>query len=59
MWNWVVSKPENANLKCETAIKIEFQFSLKRKHSFIAGTKLQVAQNKRKTEANFNRPLFI
>ena len=43
MGNLVVSKPENHNLRCKTAIKIKL--------SFIADTKLQVNQNKRKMEA--------
>ena len=59
MWNLVVSKPENHNLIRKTSIKIEYEFIRKRKHSFIADTKLQVDQIKRKIEANFNKPLFI
>ena len=38
--NLVVSKPENHNLRYKTAIKIEFEFSRKKKHSLIADTKL-------------------
>ena len=51
MGNLVVSKPENHNLRCKTAIKIEIEFIRKRKLSFIADTKLQVNQIKRKMEA--------
>ena len=56
MWNLAVSKPENHNLRCKTAKKIDF--SRKEKHSFIADTKLQVEQVKRKMKAKFNKPLF-
>ena len=31
----------------------------KKKHSFFAGTKLQIDQIKRKIEAKFKKPLFI
>ena len=51
MWNLVISKPENRNLRRETAIKPEFDFNRKKKHSFIADNKLQVDQIKRKIEA--------
>ena len=59
MWNLVVSKPENNILRRKTAIKIEIEFSGKKKHSFIADIKLQVDQIKRTMEAKFNRPLLI
>ena len=59
MWNLVVSKPENHNLRRETAINIEFVFSRKKKHSFIADTKPQNDQIKRKMEATFKKPFFI
>ena len=45
--NLVVSKPENQNLRFETAIKVEFE---KRKHSFIADSKLKFDQIKKKME---------
>ena len=54
----VVSKPENHNLRRKTAIDIEFDFNRKKKHSLIAGNKLQVDQIKRKMELNFNKSLF-
>ena len=47
MSNLVVSKPDNHKLRCKTAIKIEFEFSRKKKHSFIADTMLQFEQIKR------------
>ena len=50
---------ENHSLRCKTAIRIEFDFSRKRKRFFIAETKLQSGQIKRKMEAKFNKPLFI
>ena len=40
-------------------MKIEFEFRRKKKHSFIADTKLQVDQINRKMESNFNKPFFI
>ena len=58
MWILVVSKPENHNLRRKTAIEIEFDFNKMKKHSLIAGNKLQVVQIKRKMEANFNKSLF-
>ena len=42
--NPVGSKQENHNLKLKTAITVEFQFSRKRKHSFIADTNLQLTK---------------
>ena len=36
------------NLRRKTAIKIEFDFNGKKKHSFIADNKLQVDQRKKK-----------
>ena len=56
MWNIVISKPENHNLRRKTAINIKFDFNRKKKQSFIADNKLQVDQIKRKIEANFNKP---
>ena len=44
--NLVILKPENHNLSRKTAIKIEFDFNRKKKHSFIADNKLQVDQVK-------------
>ena len=44
-------KASSHNLRRKTAIKIEFDFNRKKKHSFIADNKLQVDQNKRKIEA--------
>ena len=59
MWNLVVSKPEQHNLRRKTTIKTIFEFSRKKEHSLIADTKLQVDQLKRKLEASFKKPLFI
>ena len=59
MWNLVVSKPENHNLRCKTAIKIEFEFNRNKKHSFIADNKLQVDQIKRTIELKFNKPFLF
>ena len=59
MPNLVISKPENHNLSRKTAVKIEFDFNKKKKHSFIADNKLQVDQIKRKIEAKSNKSLFI
>ena len=59
MWNLVISKPENHSLRRKTEIKIEFGFNRKKKHSFIADNMPQVDQLKRKTEAKFNKSLFI
>ena len=42
MRNLVVSKSENHNLRCKTGKNIELKFIRKKKHSFIADTKLQV-----------------
>ena len=56
MWNLVISKPENHNLRRKTAIKIQFVFNRKKKHSSIACNKLQI---KRKIEAKFKKSLFI
>ena len=42
MWNLVLSKPENHELRHNTPIKIYFEFSRKKKYSFIADTKLQI-----------------
>ena len=44
LWNLVVSKPENPNFRCNTAIKNEFELSRKKKSSFMADTKQQVVQ---------------
>ena len=52
MWNLVISKPANQKLRRKTAIKIEFQFNRKKKHSFNADIQLQVDQIKKKIEAN-------
>ena len=59
MLNLVLSKPEKHNSRRKTAIKIEFDFKRKKKHSFIADNKLQVDHIKRKIEAKFNKSLFI
>ena len=59
MWNLVISKPENHNLRHKTAINIEFEFNRKKKQSFIADNKLQVDQIKSKIEAKFKKSLFI
>ena len=59
MWNLVISKPENHNLRRKTAIKNEIEFSRKEKHSLIADTKLQNDKIKRKLEAKFNKRFFI
>ena len=59
MWNLLISKPENHNVRRKTAIKIEFDFNRKKNNSFIADNKLQVDQIKRKVEAKFNKSLFI
>ena len=56
--NLVLSKPENHILRCKTAKHNEFEFSRKKKQSFIAEIKLQVDQIKSQMEANFNEPLF-
>ena len=58
-WNLVVSKPENDNLRYKDAIKVQFDFSREKNHSFIAETKLQVDQVKKKMEPKFNKPLFV
>ena len=47
-WNLSVSTPENHNLRRKTALKIEFHFNGKKKHSLNADNKLQVDQIKRK-----------
>ena len=54
----VVSEPENHNLRRKTAIKIEMDFSRKKKQFLIADKKLQVDQIERKKEANLNKSLF-
>ena len=59
MRNLVMSKPENHYLRRRAAIKIEFDFNRKKKHSFFADNRLQVDQIKRKVEAKFNKSLFI
>ena len=59
MWNLVLSKPENHNLRHKTAITTKFEFGRKKKHSLIADPKLQVVQIKIKLEAKFNKPFFI
>ena len=60
MWNLVVSKLENHNLRWQqTTMKIELDFIKKKNFSFIADTKLKVDQIKRKTEAKFNELLFF
>ena len=46
--NLVVSKPGNNNFRLITAIKIIFQISRKKKHSFFNETKLHVDQIKKK-----------
>ena len=59
LWNLVVSKPEHSNLRSKTAIKVDFEFSRKKKQSLIADSKLQVDQIKRKMESICNKPFFI
>ena len=59
LWNLVISKPENHNLRRKTAIKIEFDFNRRKNYSFIADNKLQVDQFKRKIKAKFTKSLFI
>ena len=59
IWNLVVSKPENHNIRRKKAINTMFELSRKKEHSLIADSKLQVDQSKRKMEANFNKPYFI
>ena len=54
-----MSKPENHGLGCKNAINSICEFSRKKKHSFIADTKLQVDQIKRKVEAKFSKQLLI
>ena len=56
--NLVVSKPENHNLSCKTAIKITLK-QRKEEAFFFAATKLKVDQIKSKMEAKFNKPLYI
>ena len=46
------AKPENHNLRCKTAVMGEFDFSKKRKHSFIADTMLKIDQIKIKYGGN-------
>ena len=58
-WNLSVSKPENHNLSRKTAIKIDCEFSRKKKFSFSADTLLKFDQIKRKMEAKFNKPFFV
>ena len=48
MWNLVVLKPENHNLRRKTAIEDKFSISRKKNHSFFAYTKLQVDKIKKK-----------
>ena len=48
MWNPVVSKPENHNLRRKTAKHNIFLMSRKKKHSFFADNKLQVELIKEK-----------
>ena len=50
MWNLVVSKPENHNLRCKTTMTIEFEFNKKKKRSLVHDTKLQVDQIRRKVK---------
>ena len=52
-------KASSHNLRCKTAINIEFDYNRQKKHSFIADNKLKVDQRKRKLEANFSKSLFI
>ena len=59
MWNLVISKPENHNLRRKTAMKIAFDFNRKKKHSFIADNKQQFTKINRKIDAKFNKSLFI
>ena len=59
MWNLVVPKPGNHNLRRKTTIEINISTSRNMKHSFFANTKLQIDQIKEKTESKFNKPLFI
>ena len=58
MWNLVVSKAENDNLTPKTAKNFIFSFSRmnKKDHSFLEPTNDQIDI---KTEAKFNKPLFI
>ena len=42
-----------------TAIKIECDFNIRKRRSFLAYNKLQVEQIKRKVEANFNKIICI
>ena len=51
--------PETHNVRSKTAKRIEFEISRKKKHFFIADTKLQIDQIKRKVESNFDKPLSI
>ena len=46
-------------MRRKTAIKTDFEFSRKKKHSLIADTEPQVDQSKTKIEAKFNKPFFL
>ena len=48
MYNLVLSKPENQNLRRKTSINFEFEFSRKNKHSLITDTKLQFDKVRKK-----------
>ena len=43
----------------KTTVRIDFQFSKKKNHSFIADTKLHVDQITRKLEAKLNMTFFF
>ena len=58
IWN-LVAKPENHNLSFKTAVKIELEFSRKKKNSFIGDAKLNIDQIKIKMVAKFIKSLFI
>ena len=58
MRNIVISKPEIHNIRRKTAIENKLLNIGMKRHSFLAGTSLQIVQIKKITEAKFNKPLF-
>ena len=52
LWNLVVPKPANHNLRRKTKTTTKFEIGRKKEHSLIADTKL-------KKEAKFKKPFFI
>ena len=59
MWNLVIPKSENHNLRRKTTIKTVSDFNRRKKPSFIADNKLQNDQEMGKIEAKFYMSIFI